>query len=68
MNIEQTLSIVIAISTVFYTGINLFMLLESKAVRLQKITPHVVMYLKTSEDHNTLALHVKNIGEGIACI
>lgn len=66
MNIEPTLSIVIAISTVFYTGINLFMLLESKAVRLQKITPHVVMYLKSSEDHNTLALHVKNIGEGIA--
>lgn len=66
MNIEPTLSIVIAISTVFYTGINLFMLFESKVVRLQKITPHVVIYLKTSEDHNTLALHVKNIGEGIA--
>ena len=66
MNIEPTLSIVIAISTVFYTGINLFMLIESKAVRLQKITPHVVMYLKSSEDHKTLALHVKNIGEGIA--
>lgn len=66
MTTELILSIVIAASTVIYTGINLLMLFESKSVRLQKITPHVVMYLKSSEDHNTLALHVKNIGEGIA--
>lgn len=63
---EFALSVVIAVSTVVYTGINLLMLFESKSVRLQKITPHVVMFLMSSEDHNTLALHVKNIGEGIA--
>jgi len=66
MNVEIILSIVIAASTVVYTGINLLMLFESRSVRLQKITPHVAMYLKSSEDSKVLALHVKNIGEGVA--
>lgn len=66
MTADFALSVVIAASTVVYTVINLLMLFESKSVRLQKITPHVVMYLKSSEDNKTLALHVKNIGEGIA--
>lgn len=66
MTAEFALSVVIAASTVIYTGINLLMFFESRSVRLQKITPHVVMYLKSSEDNNTLALHVKNIGEGVA--
>jgi hypothetical protein len=66
MTAELGLSVVVAASTVIYTGINLLMFFENKSARLQKITPHVVMYLKSSEDHNTLALHVKNIGEGVA--
>lgn len=66
MSVEIILSIVIAISTVIYTGINLLMLFESRAVRLQKITPHVVMYLKSTEDSKVLSLHIKNIGEGVA--
>lgn len=66
MSVEIILSLVIAISTVFYTGINLLMLLESRSVRLQKITPHVVMFLKSTENSKVLALHIKNIGEGVA--
>jgi hypothetical protein len=66
MTAEFVLSVVIAASTVVYTGINLLMLLESRSVRLQKITPHVVMYLKSTDDSKILALHVKNIGDGVA--
>lgn len=61
MSVEIILSLVIAISTVFYTGINLLMLLESRSVRLQKITQHVVMFLKSTENSKVLALHIKNI-------
>lgn len=60
------LSWVVAISTAAYTGINLMMWIESRATRRQKITPHIIAYLKGSEDHKTLCLFFKNIGEGCA--
>ncbi len=66
MKIELVLSIVLAVSTVCYTIINLMMWFESKATRRQKITPFIIAYLKISEDHNMLCLHIKNIGEGCA--
>lgn len=60
------LSWVVALSTVAYTVINLMMWFESRATRRQKITPLIIAYLKSSEDHNTLCLFFKNIGEGCA--
>lgn len=66
MKMELILSIVIATCTVIYTGINLLMLFESKATRKQKTTPLLIAFLKTTENNMTLALHVKNIGEGHA--
>lgn len=66
MSVEIVLSIVIAISTVFYTVINLMLWVESNKSRKQKITPHIIAFLKSAEDHMTLELHIKNIGEGVA--
>lgn len=39
---------------------------ESKKARLQKITPLIVAYLKTTESHQELALYIENIGDGLA--
>jgi len=66
MKVEILLSTVLAISTVFYTIINLMMWFESKATRNQKITPLVIAYLQMSETHNIMILCIKNIGEGLA--
>jgi hypothetical protein len=66
MSVEIVLSLVIAISTVLYTVINLMLWFESRKTRKQKITPHVIAFLKSAENHITLELHIKNIGEGIA--
>ena len=61
---ELILSAVLAASTVCYTIINLFILKESKRTRLQKLKPQIIAYLKSTEDHQTLMLCIKNIGEG----
>lgn len=66
MKVELILSIVLATCTVLYTAINLFILLESKATRQQKITPLIVPFLNMAENHIMLELHIKNIGQGIA--
>lgn len=66
MKVEIILSIVLAVSTVFYTIINYMLWLESRATRKQKITPLIIAYLKSTENHEILALHIKNIGEGQA--
>ena len=66
MSVEIILSLVIAICTVLYTVINLMLWVESRKSRKQKITPHIIAFLKSSENHMTLELHIKNIGEGIA--
>jgi hypothetical protein len=66
MNVEVILSVVIASSTVIYTIITLMTWYESKATRRQKVTPMLIAYLKTTENHMNLALHIKNIGEGYA--
>jgi hypothetical protein len=63
---EFILSAVIAISTVFYTCINWKMFRESKRQREDKITPLIVAYLKSTEDHMMLRLYIKNIGDGLA--
>ena len=66
MKAELTISIVLACCTVTYTIINLMLWLESRATRKQKITPLLVAFLKSSEDHNVIELHIKNVGEGVA--
>ena len=65
MNVDTGLSVVLAVSTVAYTVINVLMLRESKATRRQKTTPLIVAYLSMTENHN-IALNFKNIGEGLA--
>ncbi|MDD4761057.1 MAG: hypothetical protein PHU66_09650 [Bacteroidaceae bacterium] len=66
MKVELILSIVLAVSTVCYTIINLMMWFESRATRRQKTTPFVIAFLKTTDDHNMLCVHIKNVGEGCA--
>ena len=66
MKVEIILSIVLATSTVFYTIISLMLWFESRATRKQKTTPLIIAFLKSTENHQVLALHIKNIGEGLA--
>lgn len=65
MKVEIVLSFVLAACTVLYTLINLFMLLESRNVRKQKVSPHIIAYLSSTEDHKVHVLKFKNIGEGL---
>lgn len=64
--IQLVLSIVLAIATVAYTIINLMMWFESRASRRQKVAPQIVPYLKSTDTHELLCLHIKNMGEGCA--
>ncbi|GET24278.1 hypothetical protein [Prolixibacter sp. NT017] len=66
MAVEIILSTVIAASTVIYTATSLMLWIESRASRKQKLTPMMVAYLKTTENHSILKLCIKNIGEGVA--
>ena len=60
------LAFVMALCTFAYTIINWKLLIESRKTRKQKITPQIIAFLKSSESHSVLALHIKNIGEGLA--
>lgn len=64
--INLILSIVLAIATVAYTWINWEMLKENKATRLQKTSPLIVPYLKSTASHEMVCLYIKNMGEGCA--
>lgn len=66
IEVELILSIVIAVAALIYAVINIFMLRENRATRIQKVAPMIVPFLKMSENQSMLELHVKNIGEGIA--
>jgi hypothetical protein len=66
MKPEILLSAVIAVCTLAYTIINWKQLIESRKTRKQKISPYIIAFLKPTENHKTLALHIKNIGEGLA--
>lgn len=66
MNTELLLAVVVASATSIYTLVTIFQLIESRKVRLQKETPNIVAYLKSSENHETLYLIIKNFGEGVA--
>lgn len=64
ISVELILSIVLAVSTICYTIINLMMWFKSKATSKQKLTPFVIAYLQITNDHNMLCVHIKNIREG----
>lgn len=66
MSSEFLLSLVVGSSTVIYTVITAFQLIESRKVRLQKETPNIIAYLKSSENHEGMYLIIKNFGEGVA--
>ena len=66
MNTELILSIVVASATTIYTIITIFQLNESRKVRLQKETPNIIPYLKSSENHVVMELYIENFGEGVA--
>lgn len=66
IDVELVLSIVLAGATVLYTIINLLMWCESRATRKQKTAPMIIAFLKVTEDHQTLSVHIKNVGEGCA--
>ena len=61
---QQTISFSLLVATSLYTFVTILMWLESKRTRLQKVTPEIIAYLKTSEDHNVVMLVIENIGEG----
>lgn len=66
LNLENSISLSLLIVTAIYVIITYLQLRESRKVRLQKETPNIVPYLKSSEDHTALILYVKNFGEGVA--
>ena len=39
---------------------------ESKKQRLLKSEPKIIAYLKSTEDHNSIRLYIKNVGYGVA--
>jgi hypothetical protein len=63
---ENILSCVLVACTVAYTYINLKQLKESVLIRKLKTSPFLIAYLKSTEDHTVLRLHIKNAGEGVA--
>ncbi len=66
MEIQNILATLLLIVTAIYAVITFYQLRESRKVRFQKETPNVVAYLGSTEDNKTLALHIKNFGEGVA--
>jgi hypothetical protein len=66
INAELLLTSILVGSTLVYTLISWLLLVESKKTRQLKIAPLIIAFLKSTENHNVLALHIKNIGEGLA--
>jgi hypothetical protein len=64
--IQIILSLALVISAIVSAVITWKMLNESRKMRLQKIEPHVIAFLKVTEDHSILSLIFQNIGEGCA--
>ena len=64
MTLQEIISISLLVATCLYTIVTILMWLESRKTRLQRVTPEIIAYLKTSEDHNVVMLVIENIGEG----
>lgn len=63
---QNILSFALLMVTFAYTITSILTWMESRAVRKQKTTPQVIAFLKSNVSHDTLYLHIKNIGEGCA--
>lgn len=64
--VELIFSGVLALVTILYTVATILMYKESKKTRLQKTTPCIIPFLKSSADHQSVFLYVQNVGEGTA--
>lgn len=64
--IELLFSAALVFATIKYTNATKLMYKESKETRLQKTTPYIVPYLKSSADHQSVFLYIQNVGEGTA--
>ncbi len=63
---QNILSFALLLVTLAYTLTSILTWLESRAVRKQKTAPLIIAFLKSNVSHDTLYLHIKNIGEGCA--
>lgn len=63
---QNILSFALLMVTFAYTITSILTWMESRAVRKQKTGPLVIAFLKSNVSHDTLYLHIKNIGEGCA--
>lgn len=64
--IELLFSGALVFATIKYTKATKLMYKESRETRLQKTTPCIIPYVKSSADHQSAFLYVQNVGEGTA--
>lgn len=64
--IELLFSGALVFATIKYTKSTKLMYKENRETRLQKTTPCIIPYLKSSADHQSVFLYVQNVGEGTA--
>lgn len=64
--IELLFSGVLVFVTIMYARATNLMYKESRETRLQKTTPCIIPYFKSSADHQSVFLYIQNVGEGIA--
>ena len=63
---QNILSFVLVLVTLAYTITSILTWLESRATRMQKNEPNIIVYLRSNVSHDTLYVCVKNIGDGCA--
>lgn len=63
---QNILSFVLVLVTLAYTITSVLTWLESRATRMQKNEPNIIVYLRSNVSHDTLYICVKNIGDGCA--
>lgn len=63
---QNILSFVLVLVTLAYTITSILTWLESRATRIQKNEPNIIVYLRSNVSHDTLYVCVKNIGDGCA--
>jgi hypothetical protein len=66
MDAQVAISLALLVATSLYTIVTIMMWWESRKTRLQRVTPEIIAYLKTSEDHKVVMFVIENIGEGCA--
>lgn len=64
--IELLFSGALVFATIKYTNATKMMYKESRETRLQKTTPCIIPYFKSSADHQSVFLYIQNVGEGTA--